>query len=74
MLRKKNRVFFHELGHFVANQINHREHGLSPVEKIKIIRHVLNNTIDYTGETAYKRPNGEKNSNPLKPFLKNWLT
>lgn len=62
----KNRVFFHELGHYVANRLNSEEFGLSRVEKIKIKRHVINGNVDFSGETTYSVPDGDKRNKPLE--------
>lgn len=54
MEASKNRVFFHELGHFIAAQLNHIIFDHAEVEKIIIVRY----ENDFTGETRYKIPEG----------------
>ena len=66
MKSNKHRVFFHEIGHFVANEINHAHFGVSQVEKIRLTRHELGNSTDYIGETIYAVPEGEDRNKPLQ--------
>jgi hypothetical protein len=45
-------VFFHELGHYVAHNLNRKLTGIGAVESIILKRHEIEpNNFDYTGET-----------------------
>ncbi len=65
MKKIKHRVFFHEVGHFVASEINHSHFGLSTVEKIILTKHELGNSINYSGQTIFIVPEGEQKDKPL---------
>lgn len=58
MLNPKNRVFIHELGHFIANTINFEQFGIYEIEKIRLTKHFVDESIDYMGETIKKVPAG----------------
>lgn len=65
------RVFIHELGHFVAREINHRYYGATPVKNILIYPH---NAFLYEGETnpVFSEDEREKNA-PAKKDLAAYL-
>lgn len=51
-MREINRVFFHELGHFVAGELNAQHYGTAPVKRVEIYicDHILNR---YCGELTF---------------------
>ncbi|HET8884718.1 MAG TPA: hypothetical protein VFM70_00015, partial [Salinimicrobium sp.] len=44
-------VFFHELGHFIAQELNYEIYGLGKVESIKFVKYEFANEIRYQGQT-----------------------
>jgi hypothetical protein len=57
----QNRVFFHELGHFVAHEIIFRTFGIHKTERIEIKRY----GNDYAGELVPAIPEGQDPNTPL---------
>src|SRR5690606_11943361 len=59
-------VFFHEVGHYVAQQLNYKIFHTGEVHQIIIERVFPNGTEDYMGQTISKIPDGESPETPLK--------
>ena len=57
----QNRVFFHELGHFVAHEIIFRTFGIHKTERIEIKRY----GNDYAGQLVPAVPEGQDPNTPL---------
>lgn len=57
----QNRVFFHELGHFVAHEIIFRTFGIHRTERIEIKRY----GNDYAGKLVPAVPEGQDPNTPL---------
>ncbi len=58
-IKNLNRVFFHELGHFIAQELNYKIYNVAQgTEEIWIKPLILNKDIDYIAGTKVKKPKG----------------
>ena len=57
-------VFFHELGHFVANKLINELYNIFEIEEVLLIQKYTNE-VDYEGQTKRKIPLGKADT-PLK--------
>lgn len=66
-IQKLTRVFIHEIGHYVARELNFKLYNIGDgVERIFIKTHNLSNTIDYSGETTAKKPEGHVDNDKIE--------
>ncbi len=66
MIAEIKKVFFHELGHYIANRINHINFCMSPVQEIILTKHENASKVKYEGQTSFKIPKGESIITSLK--------
>ncbi len=66
-MKKKNlhRVFIHELGHYVAHELNYELYGFGEIGAIEFVEHNLPNGIDYEGKTIPKIEIGQSQNDKL---------
>ncbi len=62
-MEDRNRVFFHELGHFIARQINHLHYSGPAVKSIEIYPHPDFPEL-YLGDTKVHLSGDEKENKP----------
>lgn len=67
------RVFFHEVGHFVAREINHMLYGSTSTKKITIFPNQIHNHL-YEGDTKiHLSVDGNENKPPARQALAAYL-
>ncbi len=72
-MEDRNRVFFHELGHFLAREINHLYYNGPAVKSIDIFPHPLDNEL-YLGDTKIiLSADGKENKPPTNETLPEYL-
>lgn len=58
-------VFFHELGHYIANHLIYKNFGIGQIDRIILIRKYTHE-VDFEGQTQFKIPEGESSNKPLE--------
>ncbi|SRX75010.1 hypothetical protein [Aequorivita antarctica] len=58
-------VFFHEVGHLVAQQLNSKLFGTGEVEEILLIEYNISGVQNFLGKTISKVPQGKSQNTPL---------
>ncbi|TJY35889.1 hypothetical protein [Pontimicrobium aquaticum] len=58
-------VFFHELGHYIAHELNYELYGIGKVESIDFIEYQLPNGLQYQGKTIPLVSDGDNRDKEL---------
>lgn len=59
------KVFIHEMGHYVAQELNHELYGIGRVSSIEFIRETSGEKIDYIGKTVSEKGISVNDDNKL---------
>jgi hypothetical protein len=68
-----NRVFYHELGHFVSLELNKKYYNGFGCAEIKIYPDVASGRLDFLGKTISIKPTGFSKDEPT-PLNFSWLS